>query len=105
MNIVAHLRPMLVLFFALFLSVSLAVPTDDMQETAYDESESLPCDCTSVVSFAPPTCVGKVRGGGSDAYQDFRNSIGGCELRRSHLAALPRRIGLSFISLDQSFRC
>ncbi len=93
----AHLRPMLVLFIALFLSVSFAVPTDDIQVTAYDESESLPCDYISVVSFAPPRCIGKVR-------QYFRSSIGSFELRRSDSAALSR-IGPLFIALDQSFRC
>ncbi len=103
--IVAHLRPMLVLFIALFLSVSFTVPTDDIQETAYDEPESLPCNCTSVVSFAPPRCMGKVRGDGSGTCQHIPSSIESFELRRSGLAAVSRRIGALFISLDQSFRC
>ncbi len=100
----ARLRPILVLFIALFLSLSFAVPKDDMQETGYDESESLPCDHSSVVSSAQSRCIEKIREGGSGAYQHFRSSIGSCELCRSDLAVLSRRIGRSLITLDQSFR-
>ena len=44
----------LVLLVALVLSVSFAVPAEDAPETAYDESESLPCESTPVVSIAAP---------------------------------------------------
>jgi hypothetical protein len=49
-----RLRSMLVLFVVLVLSVSFAVPAEDAPETAYDESESLPCESTPLVSMAVP---------------------------------------------------
>ena len=101
----AYLRPMLVLLISLVLSVSFAVPTDDVRETAYDESESLPCDRTPVVSIAPPTCTRKVRGDGSGTCQHIRSSIESFELHCSDLAVVSRRISSSLITLDQSFRC
>jgi len=45
-----RLPPALVLFVALVLSVSFAVFAQDVPETAYDESESLPCESVPVVS-------------------------------------------------------
>lgn len=53
------LRSMLVLFVALVLSVSFAVPAEDVPETAYDESESLPWESTPVVSLATPEISAK----------------------------------------------
>jgi len=44
------LRPPLVLFVLLFLGMSLAVPADDLMETAYDESEAQPCESTPLIS-------------------------------------------------------
>ena len=42
-----------VLFFAflLFVGLSLIIPAPDVSETAYDESETLPCENTSVFSI------------------------------------------------------
>lgn len=39
-------RSVFVVLLLLGLGVSLAVPTEDVPETAYDESEALPCECT-----------------------------------------------------------
>lgn len=53
-------RPLCVVFVALALSVSFAAPAEDVLETAYDESELLPYENTSVLSIrlanaeAPP---------------------------------------------------
>ena len=50
-------RPALVLLIAVVLGVSVAVPAEDVPETAYDESESLPYESTSVFSSAVPKAV------------------------------------------------
>jgi hypothetical protein len=50
-------RSVLVLLVALVLSVSFAVPAEDVPETAYDESESLPFESTPEVSIAMPEAV------------------------------------------------
>jgi len=47
-------RSVFVLLVALVLSVSCAVPAEDMPETAYDESDSLPFEGNPVVSIAEP---------------------------------------------------
>ena len=48
------LRSALVLLVALFVSLAFAVPAEDVPETAYDESESLPYESTPVISIAVP---------------------------------------------------
>lgn len=45
------LRSILVVFVALILSVCFALPAEDVPETVYDESESLPCESTPAVSI------------------------------------------------------
>ena len=50
-------RPALVLLIAVVLGLSVAVPAEDVPETAYDESESLPYESTSVFSIAVPKAV------------------------------------------------
>jgi hypothetical protein len=47
------LRRALVLLAAFSLSLSFAVPVEDVQETAYDESESVPYEGTPLFSTAP----------------------------------------------------
>jgi hypothetical protein len=54
------LRSMLILLVGLVLCVSYAVPAEDEPETAYDESESLPCKNTPVVSAAEPQIISEV---------------------------------------------
>jgi hypothetical protein len=53
-----ELRSLLVWFAVLVLSVSFAVPAEDVPETAYDESESLSCESIAVVSPAAPKTLG-----------------------------------------------
>ena len=48
------LSPPLVLFVFLFLGLSLAVPAEDLMETAYDESEAQPCESTALISNVTP---------------------------------------------------
>jgi hypothetical protein len=44
----------LILFVLLFLGLSLAVPAEDLTETAYDESEAQPCESTPLISNVTP---------------------------------------------------
>ena len=44
----------LVLFVLLAFGASLAVPAEDVPETAYDESEGLPCEGTPLFSIVVP---------------------------------------------------
>ena len=50
-------HPALVLLIAVVLGLSVAVSAEDVPETAYDESESLPYESTSVFSIAVPKAV------------------------------------------------
>ena len=49
-----RLRSVLVLLFALALSVSFAIPAQDVPETDYDESESVPYESTPMFTIAGP---------------------------------------------------
>jgi hypothetical protein len=44
----------LVLFVLLAFGLSLAVPAEDVPETVYDESETLPCESTPPFSIVVP---------------------------------------------------
>src|SRR5215467_14420410 len=48
----ANSRSILLLLAALVLGVSIVVPAEDMLETAYDESESLPFESAPMLSLA-----------------------------------------------------
>jgi len=50
-------RSALVLLLLLVVGVSLSVPAEDVPETPYDESETLPCEGTPLFSIAPPEAV------------------------------------------------
>ena len=50
-------RSVLVLLIALVLGVFFAIPAEDLPETAYDESESLPYEGTPVICIAGPAIV------------------------------------------------
>ena len=52
-------RPCSVLILCVLLGfgVSLAVPAEDVPETPYDESETLPCEGTPLFSIAAPEAV------------------------------------------------
>jgi len=47
-------RYTLVLFVLLFLGLTVAVPGEDLAETAYDESETQPCERTPLFSDVLP---------------------------------------------------
>ena len=50
----------LVLFLLLAFGASLAVPAEDVPETAYDESEALPYEGTPVFSIAAPLVAARI---------------------------------------------
>jgi hypothetical protein len=99
-------RSALVLLVALVLSVSFAVPAEDVPETAYDESESLPCESTPVVSVATPETVEEAPAVRAGPSQLLRTSLKRLEVRRfDRWAELPCTVSPSLIILEHSFRC
>jgi hypothetical protein len=99
-------RSMLLVFVALVLSVSFAVPAEDVPETAYDESESLPCESTPVVSAAVPETVPEapcLRPRASWLRLDSLRRPGAPHLENRKSWADP--ISASLIILDHSLRC
>lgn len=95
----------LILFALLGFGMSLAVPAEDVPETAYDESESLPYEMTLPQSFdrmqesAPTFQVVPIAQ--SDLFSTPRQALvrAGC----GELAAHP--ISDSLIILDHTLRC
>jgi hypothetical protein len=54
----SKLRSIVVFFVLLFVALTLIVPAEDMLETAYDESEVLPFECTPLMQNAMPQVSG-----------------------------------------------
>ena len=50
----------LILFVLLSFGVSLAIPAEDMPETAYDESEALPYEGTPLFSIEVPQASARI---------------------------------------------
>jgi hypothetical protein len=99
-------RPLLVLLTALVLSVYFAVPAEDVPETAYDESESLPYASTAVFSMAVPAAVVPAPVGrplGPLPRLDSLRRLG--TQRLDHRAASPYPICGSLAILDHALRC
>jgi hypothetical protein len=93
-----------VLFMFLAFGASLAVPAEDLPETAYDESESLPYEMTpalsgDLVQQSVPT-LQVVPIVPSDQFSTPKHASGraGCRELAAHLSD-------SLIVLDHSFRC
>jgi hypothetical protein len=74
-------------------------------ETAYDESESLPCESTPVVSIAAPKTVREEPAVRAGASQLSRTSLRSLEVRSDRWAGLPCTVSHSLIILDHLFRC
>ena len=99
-------RFVLVVLAALALSVSFAVPGEDVPETPYDESEALPYASTSVFSVPVPNAVVRTPSGRpivAVARPDSLRRFGSQGL--DHPSGSPHPISDSFIILDQSLRC
>ena len=96
----------LILCVLLGFGVSLAVPAEDVPETAYDESEALPYESTPVVSIKAPKTFGEAPAVRAGASQLLRTSLRRLEVRPSdRWAGLPCTVSDSLIILDHSFRC
>jgi len=96
----------LVLCVLLGFGVSLAVQVEDVQETAYDESESLPCESTPVVFIAAPKAVRDAPAMRPGASQLLRTSLSGPKVRGSdRWAELHCAVHSSLMILNHSFRC
>jgi hypothetical protein len=112
-------RRALILFIALVLTMSFAVPAEDVSETAYDESASLPYVSTcvisiagrepvveaSVVSSAVPECIAE-----APAAPPYTSRLRLGFLRRpselrDHRTAWADRVPDSFPILNHSLRC
>ena len=95
------LRFALVLLVAVAIGLSLALPTEDVPETPYDESESMPYESTPSFSIMPQ----------ESALSPKLNSPSQlhCEAKRKMLAGQPEHESHptcnSVITLDQTFRC
>ena len=98
-------RSTLVLFIALFLSVSFAVPAEDIPETAYDESESLPYENTSLFSITVPEAVAEAPAVRTRVALLHLNSLRLGTQRLDHRTGSPYPISDSLTILDHSLRC
>ena len=96
----------LVLFVLLAFGLSLAVPAEDVPETAYDESESLPCESTPVVSIAAPEPVAEAPTVCARASLLHRGSLGGVGTHPiDHGIGSPGLNSGSLTIHNHSFRC
>ena len=97
---------MFVLVIALATSVSFAVPGKDAPETAYDESESLPCERAPIVSIGVPEAVAQTLGVRACVRPLCRSSFRRCAIK--HLdqgSGWAYPISDSRTILDRSLRC
>jgi hypothetical protein len=96
----------LVLFVFLAFSASQAVPAEDVPETAYDESESLPCESTPMISIVVPETVAE-----APAVRPRASRLRLGSLRRpgaqhlDHGTGWDRLVSDSLTILDHSLRC
>ena len=96
----------LIVFVLLGFGVSVVVPAEDVPETAYDESESLPCEGTPVVSITAPNAVTEAPAVRAVTSHLSRTSLKRLAVRRSdRWAELPATVSHSVIIFDHSFRC
>lgn len=102
----AKSHSVLVLFIALVVSLSFAVPVEDVPETPYDESESLPYESAPVVCIAAPEAIAQSPAVPLRAPR-FRlgslEPLGARQIVRD--TGWANFISHSLIILDHSFRC
>lgn len=95
----------IVFLLSLTLGCFLAVPIDNLPETAFDESETLPCRSTPVLRIAAPaparTPQSKLKSGSPIHLGDLTRR---CE-RRGHGAWSSHPISVSLTILNHLFRC
>jgi len=100
-------RFILVLFVLLGFGVSLIVPAEDVPETPYDESETLPFEGTPLFSMAVPKASVRI----STAAESIGGSLLGATSstkrgqRRCENNAWSRCVTYSLTTLNHSLRC
>jgi len=97
-----------ILVFCVLLGfgMSLAVPAEDVPETAYDESETLPYNGTPLFSIAAPQTSSGIAKAELRCGFLFRSAslMKRCKLRRKN-NSLPGHVPDFATVLNQSFRC
>lgn len=96
-------RSIFVLLVLLGFSVSLAVPAEDLPETAYDESEALPCEGTALFSIEAPKAVGAAPTVANPLY--FDAAAASCRTSQRRRAGTVRLVLDSLTILNCSLRC
>jgi len=95
----------LVLLVLVAFGMSLAVPAEDVPETAYDESEALPCECTPVVSIAVRENIAQVATVRPCASRLRLASLRNPGTELDHVTGRADSSSDSLTILDHSFRC
>ena len=113
-------RWLLVLFVAVVLALSFAVPSEDVPETSYDESASLPYTASRVVSSAVPEPVAKASVISNEVPESVAEALAASprapsfrlgSMKRFGTQQLDRRTGWAYpvcdslTILDHSLRC
>ncbi len=97
---------MLVLLACLVLGLSSALPAEDSPDTAYDESESLPCESTPVFSMAVPETVPQALAVWIRLSQPGRGSPARPGAQRPERGTFQAySISTSFTIFDRALRC
>ena len=95
-------RSVFILLAALVLGLSMALPQQDLPETAYDESESLPYEGTPLFTVSLPDCLSQpIDQSRSCAPRRTAVRLQGTNLRAKDRFALAS----SRTILDHSLRC
>jgi len=95
----------LVLFVLLAFGVSLALPAEDVPETAYDESEVLPYECTPLFPSATPKAAAAAQTVLTVASRCCSNPAAGCQRYQKQLAGTVHPVSDSLTILNCSLRC
>ena len=101
----AKARSVLVLLVALMLGLCLAVPAEDVPETAYDESDSLPFQGTLPFSVEIPNPFVEVLGLKAPISLLRSASLRLGAYHSGHTTSSPFPISVSLTIVDQTFRC
>ena len=102
----SKLRCILVVLAVFALSLSFAVPEEDVPETPYDESEALPYESTPLFSIMLQESARAPQWVVTRAFPlQFHPTTGRDEIRSERLARTPHPICGSVTILDHSLRC
>jgi hypothetical protein len=99
-------RSAFVLLLLLVFGVSLAVPAEDVPETPYDESETLPYEGTPLFSIVVPQASDRMARAKTSCRPQLRfNSLTKRCRRRPENNARSHRVPVSPTILNHSLRC